>query len=236
VYAIDIILILNLADNLQINMKVWGTTGNSRSKKISVVAAYTGHELTFTEVDESNRKDFQKKAPNGFLPALEVPEGPIAISESNAIIRYLARNSKGAKLYGKSAFEEAQINQWLDWGLTELEPAVLAFAAPYLGYAPFVKESDAKAAEETKTWLTILNNHLNNRKFLVGDEITIADLSLASALNFSFQFLYDEKKRNQYSNITKWFQEVTSQEKWRSVYGKTTLCKVALKPYTGPLE
>lgn len=217
-------------------MKVWGSTSNSRSKKIQVVAAYTGHELTFTEVDENNRKDVLKKAPNGFLPALEVPEGPIAISESNAIIRYLARNSKGAKLYGKSAFEEAQINQWLDWALTELEPAILAFAAPYLGYAPFVKESSAKATEESKNWLTILNNHLNNRKFLVGDEISIADISLAAALEFSFQYLYDEKQRKQYSNITKWFQEVTSQENWRKVYGKNVLCKTPLKPYTGSLE
>jgi len=215
-------------------MKIWGQDFNPRVKKVQVTALYTGHELPITEVDESKRKEYLKKVPTGFVPALETPEG--FLNQTNAILRYLARNTKSTKLYGNNQFEEALVNQWLDWCLTELEPAALGYSAPYLGFAPYEKEIQAKSGEDLRKFLNVLDGGLKGKTYLVGESISIADISIASALNFALQFLLDEKYRKNIPNVTKWYETITNQENWKKVYGKSVLCITPLKEYTGSFE
>lgn len=215
-------------------MKLWGQDFNLRVKKIQVAANHAGHDLVITEIDEAKRKEYLKKAPTGFVPTLETPEGPLY--ESNAILRYLGRNSKSAKLYGTSVFEEALIDQWLDWCLTELEPALLAYGGVYLGFVPYIKEVHSKVTGDLKTALAVLDGQLKGKTYLVGNQLSIADLGLASALNFAFQFLFDEKYRSGIANVTKWYQGVTNNDQWRKVYGRSHLAKASLPLYTGPLD
>lgn len=54
------------------------------------------------------------------MPVLQTPEG--YLFESNAIIRYLARLSPSSNLYGASHFQEALVDQWIDFANCELEP------------------------------------------------------------------------------------------------------------------
>lgn len=215
-------------------MKLWGQDFNPRVKKIQVAASYAGLDIPICEIDESKRKEYLKKNPTGFIPALEIAEG--SLSESNSILRYIARSSKGRKLYGTSIFEEALINQWMDWSLSELEPSILAYSAAYLGYAPHVKEIHTKAKSDMQNLLKVLNEHLRGKKYLVGGTVSIADISLASTLNFAFQWLFDEKYRQSISNVTNWYQEVANQDEWKKVYGKTILCRSSLNVYTGSLD
>ena len=215
-------------------MKIWGQDYNIRVKKIQVAANYAGVELALNEIDEAKRKEYLKRNPTGFVPTLEAPEGPLY--QSNAILRYIARNSKNAKLYGSSPFEQALVDQWLDWNLSELEPALLAHSGAYLGFAPYVQEIQTASNKDFTKALQILNNHLGGRNYIAGDNISIADITLASTLNFAFQWLLDEKQRKNLSNVTKWYAAITSQDNWKSVYGRTLLCKKALNVYTGSLE
>jgi len=65
------------------------------------------------------------------VPVLETPEG--CIYESLSIIRYLAR--KAGKLYGSTAAETAQIDQWLEFSNSQLQPYLGAINYPIFGYA-----------------------------------------------------------------------------------------------------
>jgi glutathione S-transferase len=158
---------------------------------------------------------------------VETPEGPLY--ETNAILRYIGRHSKRPSLYGSNIFEQALVDQWLDWGLTELEPHVIVNNLPYLGMVPHIKEISEKAQKNLDAALEILEDHLKNKGFLVQKEITIADIQLASILHFSFQWLFDEKYRENIPNITKWYIVVTSEKAWQKEYGRPILCKTPLK-------
>lgn len=70
----------------------------------------------------------------------------------------------------------------------------------------------------------ILDDHLKKSTFFVGKSISIADLTLASALFDAFRFVFEEKVRKNYTNLTKWFVEVTSHKSWVKVWGKVRLC------------
>jgi len=58
----------------------------------------------------------------------------------------------------------------LDWNGNELEGSVWSLVAPIFGHAhyPFDAEKNKVALEAVKKVMTLLNDHLNGKKYLVG--------------------------------------------------------------------
>ena len=101
--------------------------------KVEVVAKFLGINLEFNRIPptEWETPEHLKRHPLGKVPVLETPEG--CIYESLSIIRYLAR--KAGKLYGSTAAETAQIDQWLEFSNTQLQPYLAAINYPIFGFA-----------------------------------------------------------------------------------------------------
>jgi glutathione S-transferase len=109
------------------------------------------------------------------LPLLSTDEGNF--TNSNTIIRYLATKNE-YKLYGENLHERALIDQWLDLNVCDFDTCVVAVNVYLEG-----KEVDIdKVIEDAEKFLTHLNRHLKNRKYLVGDSLTIADLAIAATI------------------------------------------------------
>ena len=126
-------------------------------------------------------------------------------------------------------FDNTQVDQWLDWEFIELEPAALTFTLPYLGLFPYLKDVHSNAEEDLSNTLEFLDKCLKGKKFIVGNETTIADISIASSLNVCFQWIFDEKYREKIPNVVNWYENVINEEYWRKEYGKPILCKLPLK-------
>lgn len=167
---------------------------------------------------ENEKKDFLSKInPNGRIPALETPEGNLF--ESHAIIRHLARSSKTAQLYGSTVFEQSLVDQWVDFSMSQLEPAAEAYMLPYLGYIPYAKSYHEKASGDLKKFIHVLEKRIkdNGTGFIVGGKITIADVTVAAALQPCFQFTWDEKYRKTIANVTKLYQTISNNSSWTQV-------------------
>jgi glutathione S-transferase len=93
------------------------------------------------------------------------------------------------KLYGgNNLHNRALIDQWLDITACDLEATVAAVAIAKDG-----REVDVtKVIEDVNKFLTFVNNHLNGKKFLVGEELSIADISLATSVSVLLTSLYGE--------------------------------------------
>lgn len=111
------------------------------------------------------------------------------------------------------------VDQWVDWNTTGLEPAVEAYMLPYYGLIPRVRAGHDAATEDVKKMTRVLDEQLkkNGGKFVVGQQLTLADIAIATNLAAPLQYVWDEKYRKSIQNITKWFQAVTSDEKWKKV-------------------
>lgn len=90
---------------------------------------------------------------------------------------------------------------------------------PYYGHIPRVKSIHDRAFEDVKKFTRVLDDHLkkNGGKFIVGQNITIADIAVATTLASPLQYVWDEKYRKSIQNLTKWFQAITSEETWKKV-------------------
>ena len=166
--------------------------------------------------------------PNGKIPTLQTPEG--GIWESNAIARYVARLAdKG--LYGKNAFEAAEVDQWLDWVRGDLEIAGGVWLYPIFGYLPNNPQATEAAKADVAKALGILNTHLKTRTFLVGERITLADIVVETTLVNFYKTVFDEKYRKPFQNVNRWFTTLINQPNFIKVQGNVTLAeKMAVAP------
>ncbi len=123
---------------------------------------------------------FKAKNPLGKVPVLETPHG--SLFESGAIARYVARLRADTNLLGASNFQQGQVDQWIDFVTNEVEPARGILLYPILGYLTYNDKANTEGKKELTNALNVVNQHLLNNTFLVGNAVTLADITLATAL------------------------------------------------------
>jgi len=150
--------------------------------------------------------------PNSKIPALldTSTTPPTRIFESGAMLVYLAE--KFDAFLPASGAERAECMSWLFWQMG---------SAPYLGggfghfyaYAPEKWEYPIdRFAMEIKRQLDVLDQNLASRKFLAGDDYTIADMAtypwygqlVLTGLYESKEFL----EVDSYTNVVRWANEI----------------------------
>lgn len=126
----------------------------------------------------------------GKFPTLATDGGNI--NESSAISAHFARMSPDRGLFGQSVFETAQVEMWISFAQGTLWPAAMPPILAVLGHEPFVAAKDFSDMKKKFTGiLRIIDNHLNGKHFLVGDNLTIADVIVGCALIAPFQTFLD---------------------------------------------
>lgn len=134
---------------------------------------------------ETRTPEFLSKNLNGRIPVLEVEPGKF-ISESNAILFYL---SQGTEFLPNDAWEQAQVLQWLFFEQYSHEPfiATSRFWISILDKAADYQEAIQQKREPGYAALTVMEKHLINHNFFVGEYYTIADIAL-----FAYTHVADE--------------------------------------------
>lgn len=149
------------------------------------IALYeAGAEATFVEVHSKTKKtstgiDFETVHPLGLVPALAI-EGGVVLTESAAILQYVADRFPEAGLAPEDALGRAQLRQWLSFVGTELHKSVFV---PLLDEtAP--KDAKAYAAAKADRRLRFVADRLAGREHLV-DRFSVADAYLFAVLNWT---------------------------------------------------
>jgi elongation factor 1-gamma len=207
--------------------------GNFRAFKALIAAEYCGENVKIPAFKEEDAKSpaFLAKSPLGKVPVLDTPKGPIC--ESNAIARYIARMRADKELYGATFYESAQVDSWIDFCAQDVElPASLWFY-PILGYLKPDAALSAKAKNDLGRALGVLEAHLADKTYLVGHRVTLADITVVSALVYPFKFVADAAYRAAFPNVIRWFSTCVNQREFVAVVGKVVLCEKALSPGSG---
>jgi elongation factor 1-gamma len=187
--------------------------GNFRALKVLIASGYSGvkvdvdSKFVFGETNKSD--DFRKKFPVGKVPAYETKDGKTRISESDAIAYFVADDA----LRGKGDADRAQVLQWILFSQTELLPAICGWLFPSLSIMPFNKDQVAKAKYETERCLTSLNEYLSTRTYLVGESVTLADISAFTTLVDLYKNLLDAETKTPFVNVNRWFDTILNQTK-----------------------
>ncbi len=182
-------------------MKVHGDLISGNCLKVKYTADHLGLNYTWVPVDvtkgETRTPAFLRLNPQGQVPVIELEDGR-CLAQSNAIIRYLARDSA---LLPKDAFAQAKVDELLFWEQYNHEPyvAVCRFHMLYLGKPKETREG--WRVERGDKALDYMNSQLDGRKWFVGDTMTIADVSLLAYTRLAHEGGFDLNSR---ANVRGW--------------------------------
>jgi elongation factor 1-gamma len=134
---------------------------------------------------------FLEAQPFGTVPAAFSPDGRIGIFESNSIMRAVARlATNGFPVYGQDAYESSRIDSFLDTGLVFGRDAQIYLLALRGSVS---QEVYGRARESFATYLAGIEQALAPRRsYLVGDDITLADICFVAELCL----FYNERARS----------------------------------------
>lgn len=169
-------------------MKLYHFPLSPNSIKVNAVIEYLGLDVERHKIDflkrEHRKEWFLALNPNGRVPVLQ--DQNFIIWESNAIIQYLA-DKTGSALWPQSPQLRAEVSRWLYWQTAHWGPSVgtLLFERVVKNLLKLGDENPLeieKSLQGFAVFTPVLNSYLQNRTYLLGDVITIADFSLAAYL------------------------------------------------------
>jgi glutathione S-transferase len=130
------------------------------------------------------KPEFRRLNPAAKLPVLV--DGDLVLTESAAIVLYLAEKSQG-QFMPTDLRERAELYRWLLFTVTELEQPLWRIARNTNVYP----EADRSARDvliasrELKEMAAVLEAHMRGRSFVVSDRVTVCDFVLAYTLDWA---------------------------------------------------
>lgn len=153
--------------------------------KVSIMLEETGlpYEPHLVSFDSNDQKspEFLSLNPNGKIPAILDPQGPagkpLALFESGAILLYLA--DKSGLYIARDAAARYQTMQWLMFQMSGVGPMFgqVGFFHKFAGKDFPDKRPLERYVAESKRLLGVLELHLRDRAWIMGDEYSIADIA-----------------------------------------------------------
>ena len=191
-------------------MLLYNSPVSGNCYKVRLLLAHLGlpyETVELSVVDRSNRAEVLGELNPGLrVPTLVLDDGrPLA--ESNAILWFFG---DGSPYVPDDPLERARVLQWMFFEQYEVEPAIAVarFWIALLG------AREKYSAELESKWLggnralAALDGHLDGREWLVGDEFTIADISLYAYTHVAEEGDFD---LDGYPNVRAWIDRVAGQ-------------------------
>lgn len=177
--------------------------------KVRLLLSLLGIEFERREVSVVDRSD-RAGVLDGLSPSLNVPtvvlEDGRPLGESNAILWYFA---DGTRYLPDDSYERAQVLQWMFFEQYRHEPAiaVLRFWLAILENPPPSADIEAKR-EAGLAALDVMERHLGDREYFVGERFTIADIALYAYTHLAPEAGFD---LGRFPAVGRWLERVASQ-------------------------
>lgn len=200
-------------------MKLYHNPLSPNVRRVRLTAAVLGieleeHVLDFSKGEHKN-PDYLALNANGAVPTLV--DGDFALTESRAIMQYLASKKPEAGLLPKDEQQRADVARWQFWDASHFSPHLggVAFEKlikPMMGLGAPDAAKIADGLANFRRFGAVLDKRLEGRQYVVGNQLTIADLTLASSLMYAAQ---SEIPVSEFPNIEAWFGRISALEGWK---------------------
>ena len=178
--------------------------------KVRLLLTQLGIPFERIELDilkgETRTAEFLAKNLNGRIPVLETQAGQF-LAESNAIMSYLA---EGTAFLPTDRWERALVFQWLFFEQYSHEPNI-ATSRFWIAHNLLNDERHAQLPQKQTLGyaaLDVMEKHLTDRTFFVGERYSIADIALYAYTHVAHEGGFDLTR---YPHIRAWLERVQNQ-------------------------
>jgi glutathione S-transferase len=200
-------------------MKLYINKLSPNVRRVRLTAAVLGLQLEEKNLDfakgEHKSAEYLALNPNGAVPALV--DGDFVLTESRAIMQYLASKKPEAGLLPSDERGRADVTRWQFWDSSHFSPQLGTVAFQRVMKQAFgMGPPDASKVDEAlsnfRRFAAVLDKQLDGKQYVVGGSLTLADLTLASSLMYAKQ---SDVPLAEFANIQAWFSRITEMDAWK---------------------
>jgi len=207
-------------------LTVWGRAESSATARVMWTLGETGlaHQRRDWGGGFGGGDDpaYRAISPHGRIPAITGDDG-FSLWESNTIIRWLATACPGAGLWPADEPARWQAEAWMDWSAAPgrvIGPVRTAYRRP----EPDPVEMTKAIATAAETF-AVLDARLKDRTFVMGDQVTVADLALGVVVHRWFR-IPAALERPVLPDLAAWYERLRA----RPAYQDHVVARVSVRP------
>jgi glutathione S-transferase len=187
--------------------------GNTRDLRVLWAVEEMGLPYEIVGLDHPNHDldspSYRALNPFGQIPAID--DDGVVVTESGAIVLYLAR--KSGTLMPRDLAGEAQVLRWCVAALNTIELPVLA-----LWFVGINGGKGSKPGDALRGWVDMrlkqLDGWLADRRFVATDDFTVADILMTHVLGAQA----DQELLKPYANIHAYRARCTERPAWKKTF------------------
>jgi len=200
-------------------IKVWGRASSSNVQSVMWCLAELG--LAVERIDAGlmygvvKSPDYLDMNPNGTVPTLIDNDSP-PLWESGAILRYLANAYASDPFWPTNLIDRTNVDRWCEWSKVSVQ---MNFNAPVFWKVVRTATQDQdkqqiqRAIEAFELKLRIADQRLAQHQFLVGANLTLADIQFGHIL---YRYYELEIERADLQNLKRYYKMLTKREHYRN--------------------
>ncbi len=201
-------------------MKLYINLISPNVRRVRLTAAVLGLQLEEKKLDftkaEHKTPEYLALNPNGQVPTLV--DGDFVLTESRAIMQYLASKKPESGLLPRDEQARADVTRWQFWDSSHFSPQIGTVVFQRILKQMFgMGEPDTGKVEEAlanfRRFAAVLNKRLDGKQYVVANSMTLADLTLASSLMYAKQA---DVPLAEFPNIQAWFSRISDMDAWKT--------------------
>lgn len=199
-------------------LHIWGRLTSINVRKVVWAAQELGLAAQRTDAGGSfglvNEPAYLQRNPNGRVPLIE--DGDLILWESNVIVRYLCAKHSMGRLYPEPLTLRFEAEKWMDWQQTTTNPAGRDAFLQWIRTPAAQQRPDliARSVAAMEPLLDILENHLAQRSFMLGDSFSMADIPLGCEVHRWFGL---PQPRPAWPHLERWLRTLTQRPGARGI-------------------
>jgi glutathione S-transferase len=198
-------------------LKITGRKTSINVQKVMWAVAELG--LEHTRIDAGgpfgglDTPEYASLNPNRLVPVIE--DNGFILWESNPIVRYLCRTHGWGTLSPTDEHQRARADQWMEWANTTLYPDIIGgLFVPMVRVA--AKDRDMAtlnaAATRAGSRLVVLDTQLAGKQFILGDELTMADIAVGTLM---YRYFTLPVGRPKLPNVEAWYARLATRPTYK---------------------
>jgi glutathione S-transferase len=200
-------------------MKLYMTPLSPNVRRVRITAAVLGIDLQEIILDfakgEHKQPEYLRLNPNGAVPTLV--DGDFVLTESRSIMQYLVLKKPESGLIPGDEQARADAVRWQFWDAAHFSPQLgtLTFERiikPMLGLGEPRQDKIDEASTNLRRFGAVLDARLANREYVVGNALTIADLTIACSLMYAKR---TDAPLEAFPHLQSWFSRISDMAAWK---------------------
>ena len=197
-------------------LKVWGRPNSINVQKVMWVIAELDleiqHEVAGLEHGKVNEPWYKAMNPNSRVPTID--DDGVVLWESNVIVRYLTAKHAPGTLMPMDVADRARAEMWMDWQQTTIHPGITPVFWGLIRTPEADRDKAAidAGASAVRDGLAILDAHLAGRAYIMGDQLTVADVPLGCV---TYRWYALPVEHGHFPSLRAWYERLTERAAFR---------------------